>query len=72
MVGLVSVGMAAGVAAGLAMDGGAGMPGVPAGQDGLRAGTFSAADARRESCDDDCVRSRGAAALLVLSQRPAP
>ncbi|WP_427307295.1 hypothetical protein [Cupriavidus sp. H39] len=59
--GLAGAGAAMGVAWGLAVD---------AGQDHRPAVTLPAAEASVERCDDACVRSRGAAALLVLSQRP--
>ncbi|UDM53865.1 hypothetical protein [Cupriavidus sp. MP-37] len=64
--GLIGAGAAMGVGWGLAVD---------AGQDdrpalALPAMTLPAAQAAMERCDDACVRSRGAAALVVLSQRP--
>ncbi|WP_373376266.1 hypothetical protein [Cupriavidus nantongensis] len=59
--GLVGAGAAMGVAWGLAMD---------AGQEDRPTVTRHSAEAVLERCDDACVRSRGAAALVVLSQRP--
>ncbi|MGH8790580.1 MAG: hypothetical protein ACREYA_36705 [Cupriavidus necator] len=32
--------------------------------------SMASADAAQEHCNDACVRSRGTAALVVLSQRP--
>ena len=68
---LVGAGMAAGVAVGLATVDTGMLPGRD-GQDQARTGLFEPAEAGREACDDACVRSRGAAALTALSQRPAP
>ncbi|NUO88947.1 MAG: hypothetical protein HOQ33_09050 [Cupriavidus sp.] len=59
--GLVGAGAAMGVAWGLA---------VSASQDDRPAATLPGTAATLEHCDDACVRSRGAAALVVLSQRP--
>lgn len=59
--GLVGAGAAMGVAWGLAVD---------ASWDDRPAATLPVAGATLEHCDDACVRSRGAAALVVLSQRP--
>ncbi|MDQ0140480.1 hypothetical protein [Cupriavidus necator] len=64
--GLAGAGAAMGVAWGLAVEGS---------QDdrpamALPTMTLRAAEAALERCDDACVRSRGAAALVVLSQRP--
>ncbi|PVY79896.1 hypothetical protein C7414_104173 [Cupriavidus alkaliphilus] len=58
---LVGAGAAMGVAWGLAVD---------ASHEERPAATLPAAAAALERCDDACVRSRGAAALVVLSQRP--
>ncbi|NSX13079.1 MULTISPECIES: hypothetical protein [Cupriavidus] len=58
---LVGAGAVMGVAWGLAVD---------ASQDERPTIVLRAADAVAERCDDACVRSRGAAALVVLSQRP--
>ncbi|SOZ09743.1 hypothetical protein [Cupriavidus taiwanensis] len=59
--GLVGAGAAMGVAWGLAVD---------ASQDVRPAVTLHSVETVLERCDDACVRSRGAAALVVLSQRP--
>ncbi len=66
--GLAGTGAAMGVAWALAVDGG---PAAMYGSQDERpaVGTLSA-EAVPERCDDACVRSRGVAALVVLSQRP--
>ncbi|WP_042883080.1 hypothetical protein [Cupriavidus necator] len=61
--GLAAAGAAVGAAWVLAVGGG--VTAAHGGEGGMRA-----AGAAADGCDDACVRSRGAAALLVLSQRP--
>lgn len=39
-------------------------------QDEMPAVSVASADAAQDHCNDACVRSRGTAALVVLSQRP--
>jgi hypothetical protein len=70
--GLVGAGMAAGAALALAARGGMALTELGGGE--VRSGIHASADALHEllTCDDDCVRSRGAAALVVLGQRPPP
>lgn len=62
--GLVGAGAAMGVAWALVVDGG------PAALRGEGAADGMVPAAAQEHCDDACVRSRGVAALVVLSQRP--
>lgn len=75
-VGLVGAGMVAGAALALAARGGMALADRSIGNDVADGpnGAELIAGAVRDphACDDDCRRSRGAAALMVLSQRPAP
>ncbi len=66
--GLARAGAAMGVAWALAVEGGPATADVS--QDDRPAVSLLSADAAQERCDDACVRSRGVAALVVLSQRP--
>ncbi|WER49067.1 hypothetical protein CupriaWKF_18000 [Cupriavidus sp. WKF15] len=43
---------------------------VAGGEDDVPAAEVSLSGVAADGCDDACARSRGAAALLVLSQRP--
>ncbi|AQV97057.1 hypothetical protein BJN34_24660 [Cupriavidus necator] len=68
VAGLAGAGVAMGVAWALAVDGG---PAVAHGsQEDSPAVSMASADSAQDHCNDACVRSRGAAALVVLSQRP--
>ncbi|WP_354683545.1 hypothetical protein [Cupriavidus necator] len=67
-VGLAGAGAAMGVAWALAVNDSSGA--AHGGQDHMPAVSMLSADPALQRCDDACVRSRGAAALLVLSQRP--
>ncbi|WP_455288675.1 hypothetical protein [Cupriavidus necator] len=74
-VGLVGAGMVAGAALALAARGGMALADRSTGNDvadGPGAEHIAGAVRDPHACDDDCRRSRGAAALMVLSQRPAP
>jgi hypothetical protein len=66
--GLAAVAAGAGAAWVFVMSGG--VVHANAGQDESLAAGMALAGAAADDCDDACVRSRGAAALLVLSQRP--
>jgi len=69
--GLVAAGVMAGVLLTLAMGRATALAG-HGGDDDAGTGIVVSADAAREwpVCDDDCLRSRGAAVLMELSQRP--
>lgn len=66
--GLVGAGVAVGAAWAIAMGGD--ISAAHGSQDEMPAVSMIAADAVQDNCDDACVRGRGAAALVVLSQRP--
>ncbi|RDK06351.1 hypothetical protein [Cupriavidus lacunae] len=66
--GLAGAGAAMGVAWALAVDDGPATTYVS--QDDRSVVSMLSADSAQQRCDDACVRSRGVAALVVLSQRP--
>ncbi|SCU74326.1 conserved exported hypothetical protein [Cupriavidus necator] len=66
--GLAGAGAAMGAAWALAMGGG--LATAHGSRDEMPAVSMASAGVTQEHCNDACVRSRGTAALVVLSQRP--